>query len=350
MSLLGRYIALTAIGGTMIALAVLVSMEAMFAVINEISHGYGTGPALLFVLLRMPQRAVETFPIATVIGSLMALGAMAARSELTVMRAVGVSIGRIARWLVAAGLVLGLLAFAMAEWVAPGLERWAHEMRGVAMGQPVASGALSGFWARDGESFVQVESGVSSGQLAGVRIYRFKSDLQLTELVNAERANYRDGHWLLEGVVISRFEPDGVERNYLNELRWESELVPELLDVVVIEPRMMSARELWSYIGYLQRNQLESEQYRLAFWVRVVTPFATLVMLLLTLPMVFGAVRGTNAGQRLFVGILLGISFFLANRLLNQAGLVYGLPPILAASLPTLVVLVVAVWGIARTR
>ncbi len=354
MNLLGRYLAATVIGASLIALLILVSLEAVFAFVDESGDigrgGYGAMQALLYIVLRMPQRAYEAFPMATLIGSLLGLGGMAARNELTVMRAVGVSIFGIARPVLLAGFALAVAAFALGEWVAPPADRWAQELRSAAMTQNVASDRLTGFWARDGRSFVQAERAISNTQLGGVRIYRFEQDQQLTELISAAYAHYDGRAWILSDVVINRFVPEGVVLDRSAELVWESELAPTVLDVVVVDPRTLSITELRTYIDYLERNGLASERYRLAFWVKIATPLATVAMLLLTVPMVFSSARATNAGQRLFIGVLIGIVFFLANRLLNQMGLVYGLPPALSALLPATAFLLVGVWGILRVR
>lgn len=354
MNLLGRYLAVTVVVGTLITLLIVLSLEMVFSFIDEtgdIGRGdYSAGMAFLYVLLRAPQTAYQAFPMATLIGALLGLGGLAARNELTVMRAVGISVLGIARSVMLAGFGLALLAFALGEWVAPPAERWAQELRTNAIQQQVASSREAGFWARDGNRFVEVDRALSNYELSGVRIYEFDRQRQLVELVVADHASYVGPHWELRNATSSRFSADGIATRSEPQRRWDSELAPAVLDVVVVEPELLSVIDLWTYIDYLERNELDSERYRLAFWVKLATPLATMAMLLLTIPMVFGSARATNAGQRLFVGVLIGIVFFLANRLLNQMGLVYGLPPVFSALLPTLVFLAIGVWGTLRVR
>ncbi|RFA30453.1 LPS export ABC transporter permease LptG [Alkalilimnicola ehrlichii] len=354
MSLLSRYLTVTVVVGSLITLLILLSLEVVFSFVDEagdIGRGeYTAGSALMYVLLRAPYRAYEAFPMATLIGSLLGLGGLAARNELTVMRAVGISILGVARSVVMAGFVLALIAFALGEWVVPTTERWAQDLRSGAISQRVASDRLAGFWARDGANFVKVERALGNRHLVGMRIFEFDEERRLTGILEAERALYAGGGWVLEEITKSRFSAVGVAVDTVDRLAWDSDLAPAVLDVVVVDPEMMSARELRTYITYLERNDLDSEQYRLAFWIKVATPLATVAMLLLTVPMVFGSARSANAGQRLFVGVLIGIVFFLSNRLLNQMGLVYGLPPAFSALLPTLVFLAIGLWGIMRVR
>ena len=60
-------------------------------------------------------------------------------------------------------------------------------------------------------------------------------------------------------------------------------LTPELLSIVVLEPKNMSARDLGQFVDYLDDNGLDTLEYRYAFWGRFMTPLATLVMLFISL-------------------------------------------------------------------
>src|SRR6187401_3393160 len=90
-SYLGRHVLLS----TLAAWAVLLGFVSVIDFVNELrdvgKETYTLSHAVLYVLLTIPSRAYEIFPTVAVIGSLLGLGGLAARSELTVMRAVGVS-------------------------------------------------------------------------------------------------------------------------------------------------------------------------------------------------------------------------------------------------------------------
>jgi lipopolysaccharide export system permease protein len=353
MNLMSRYLARAAIAGSLLALTIILSLELVFAFLDE-SGDVGRGSytalrALLYVLASAPQRAYEAFPMATLIGSLMGLGGLAARNELTAMRAAGLSVGQVVRAVLMAGLVLAAMSFVLGEWLAPPSERWAQDVRSVALNNRLATDKGTGFWAREGERFVQVERALSQSRLLGVRLYEFEGG-RLDRLVTAAQAEFVDGQWRLEDVRISRIGDDGVTVEQLASLPWVSDLRPDVLEVVVVEPETLPVAALWTYVEYLERNGLESDRYRLAFWEKVVTPLATVTMLLLAVPLVFGSVRSAGAGQRIFIGVLIGIVFFLANRLLSHLGLLYGLPPLLSAILPTLVFMVIGTVAILRVR
>ena len=112
-------------------------------------------------------------------------------------------------------------------------------------------------------------------------------------------------------------------------------LVDDVLELAVIEPSELSSAGLWRYINYLDRNQINAEDYRLALWRNIVNPITVWVLVVFALPFAFGSLRSAGAGQRLFVGGLVGLIFFLVNEIVAATGPVYGVAPWLAASLPT---------------
>ena len=78
----------------------------------------------------------------------------------------------------------------------------------------------------------------------------------------------------------------------------------------------------------------------MAFWTKVATPFATLVMLIIAVPFVFGSLRTVGIGQRIFAGALLGSVFYFLSRGFSFVSVVYDFTPWLAAALPAAVFLV----------
>ncbi len=353
MKRLDRYLMATVLGGALLALAIIIALLLVFEYMEEfddIGRGnYTALGALTYVLLKLPHRLYQGYPMAALIGSLMGLGALAANSELTAMRAAGMSVARIARAVVAAGLLLGLGALAIGEWLAPPAERMAQELRSIAIHDRVTV-RDRGFWARDGDLFIEVRRAVSQEQLAGLRIFQLGEDGRPLRILTAESAHHADGAWVLTEPVMTEFGDDGVRVERLPRWSWSGTLEPRLLEAVVVDPDTLPIRDLLGYIGYLRRNGLETEHYRLALWSKVATPLATVAMLLLTVPLVFGGVRSSGAGQRIFLGVLIGFAFILLNRLLIRVGLVYGLPPALSALLPTLLVLSGGIYGIVRLR
>jgi lipopolysaccharide export system permease protein len=350
---LDAYIGRNVAGGTLLALLVLTGLDALFAFIGEIDaidgERYTFVQALVYTGLTMPRRAYELFPTCILLGSLLSLGAMAANSELVAMRAAGVSVARIVRSVLRTGVVMVVAVVVVGELVAPASEQHAQTLRALTHSEQMQMRG-GGLWAKDGQRFVNVGAVMPDLRLLNLRIYELDEDRRLARLMNVDAARFENNRWVLSGITQSRISPEGVQSEFVAEERWPRLLAPELFSVLVVEPHQMSAATLAHYVGYLRDNNLDSARYELAFWLRFSTPLSSLVMLLLAIPFVFGSLRTGSAGQRLFIGVLIGVGFHLLNRTLNHMGLVYGLPPLLSASLPLLIFFAVALLALRRVR
>jgi len=131
-------------------------------------------------------------------------------------------------------------------------------------------------------------------------------------------------------------------------MQWKTLLDPELVNIVTLNPGKLSMWKLASYISYLKENGLETAQYELALWSKITMPFTIAAMVLLAVPYVFGSLRKTSVGQQILIGFLVGLIFFIVNRLFGQMSIVYHFPALLGASLPTLLVFLSAFFMFRR--
>ena len=129
-----------------------------------------------------------------------------------------------------------------------------------------------------------------------------------------------------------------------------SSISPQILEVLAADPDELSIRDLQVYVNYLERNGLDTQSYRLALWRKALAPLTHLAMLVIAMPFVFGPQRTAGAGQRLLVGLLLGLAFFLMNYLLGNVVLLYGYSPLLGAALPSLLFLGAGFYALHRLR
>ncbi len=350
-TILGRYIIRQVLLGTALAVLLLVALDAVFALIDElrdIGRGdYGVAQALMYVALTLPRRMYEMMPPAALLGGLLLLGNLAAGSELTAMRAAGMTLGRFVSWVMQGGLIVVLAMVAIGEFVAPVAENRAQNLKATAFDRELSVGSM-GLWARDGRRIVHAEAVLPDDRLAGVRVVELGEDRRPRVITRAAGARHVDGEWWLEDVERSRPDFDGVVTEHADEKRVERLIAPEYFSVLVVEPAQMGARDLHRYIRYLQENRLDSAPYEVAFWQRLTLPASTWVMLLLAIPFLFGSQREGGAGRRLFVGIAIGVSFAIVMRAMTHVGLVFALPPVLAASAPVLLFLVAGLLGLRR--
>ncbi len=354
MRLLDRYVGRTVISATLLALLVLLTLDTLFTVteeLEEVGRGdYGLAQAAAYIALTLPRRAYELFPSAVLLGALAGLGSLAAGSELVVVRAAGVSRARVVWAALKAGLVMVIAAVVVGEALAPAAEQYAERRKTLAQTQRVLAETREGFWVRHGPDFINFRRILPGPRLADLTIYEFDADYRLRRAVHARSAHYASGRWVLEEVRYSRLKDDGVVKGRAPRSVRASFIDPALLEVVIVDPERLSASGLRRYARYMRENGLDAGRYELAFWIRVMSPLSSLVMLLVAMPFVFGPLRAAGLWHRILAGVLIGVLFYVLNQTLNHLGLVYGLHPFVSAVLPPLIFLIAALEGLRRLR
>ncbi len=354
MNLLDRYIGLSIAGSTFIVLLVLMalfSFGAFVAELDSVGKGdYDLMHAAQYVLLTLPRLAYQLFPVVALLGSVIGLGILASNNELLVMRAAGISVARIALAVMKVGLLWMALAVILGEYLAPPAEKFAHNMRSTALAERFAITSDNGLWARDGQIFIHILEVPSQNEVKGVSIYEFDEARRLRTMTVADSGRYSGEKWRLQKVERSRIDVSGVGTEHFAELEWRSLLTPEMIEVVAVKPDSLSVQGLVDYIRYLKDNGLSTDRYYLALWNKLVLPLTTIVMVFLSIPFIFGPLRSVGVGQRIFVGMLVGIGFYLLDQTFSYVGLVYQFPALMSAALPTVLFLILAVVLMARVR
>jgi lipopolysaccharide export system permease protein len=348
---LDRYIGSSVFTAIVGVLGVILGLASLFAFIDEmsdVSDTYTLLDVLSFVVLTAPRRVYDMLPMAALIGCLIGLGSLASASELTIMRAAGVSIGRIVWAVMKPMLILMLVGVLVGEYVAPATENIAQANRSLAQGSGDAQSAKHGLWHRQGDEFIHVNSVQPDGLLYGVTRYRFDDQRHMLTSSFAKRAQFDKDHWQLSDVTTTVFHDGSTEVVTLPVERWDVALSPQLLNTVVMPPEALSISGLWGYIHYLADQGLNNGRYWLAFWVKVLQPLVTAALVLMAISFVFGPLRSVTLGQRIFTGVLVGFTFRIVQDLLGPSSLVFGFSPLFAVLVPAGICALAGVWLLRR--
>ena len=332
---LDRYIAKIVSLSILLVLSAVVGLDVIFSLIDELQnlHGdYSVFSALSYVVLTIPRRLYEFTSLSVLIGCLIGLGTLANNSELTVMRAVGMSLSRISWAAIKPALLFVCVMLVMGEFVIPHTESYAQSQRALAKsgGQALTT---QGHWHREGDTYMHITAVLPGGVLYGVTQYEFDGH-QLQESRFAKRAIFQGDHWILQNVQVSAIGADQVVVGEHNTLRWDTELTPQVLNVMVIDPEALSILGLKTYTNYLQDQGLNAKKYLLAFWKKLLQPLAIIVMVLVALSCIFGPLRSVTMGYRVFSGVVLGLLFKYTEDFLGPACIVFGFDPVYASLAP----------------
>jgi|TARA_Y100000310_G_scaffold286082_1_gene309981 lipopolysaccharide export system permease protein len=356
MKRLDRYLGLTVTGMMMLTIFGLLGVITLFALMEEVERiedQYFFTDAVRYVAYTTPRRFYELIPYASMIGALLGLGTLANNSELIVMRASGVSTVRISCSAIVPALVLVFVGLAMGEYVVPTTERIGQHDREIVISDRLLP--ESGYWYREGETYMHFNEAQQEGVLMGVTHYIFDEQRRLVRTLFATRAVFHDvsddkEYWLLEDIIATDLSGDVAETEALTSLQWNTDVDPDLLrSEILIGPNKLAISELKAKVDHMKKQGLNTKRYELAFWQKVLQPLATIGLVLLAISFVFGPLRQVTVGLRIVAGLIIGFAFKIIQDILTPASTVFGFAPMLATVIPIVLCFLVAAFLMRRT-
>ena len=348
MGIIDRYIGKTIFAATFLSLFVLMGLSGIIKFVEQMKNvGQGTydvWTAAYFVILKMPLELTIFFPMAALIGALIGLGSLASSSELVVMQSAGMSKFRIATAVLKTAIPMVFAVMFLAEFVAPATDKQAYEVRDEARHSKSSVENKYGVWIKDESDFISVGRMNSESQLFNIQMYHFNDKMQLQSALLAHKGVFQGDHWKLTKISETIFLADKTKTITHPDYDWKTSLTPKKLEVILSDPEKMSMRDVYSYIKYLENNEQDASRYWLTFWRKAVLPFTIVVMMLLSVSFIFGGLRTVTMGTRLIFGIASGFTFHVSGELFGPFSLVFNFPPILGALLPSILVLLIAMY------
>ena len=371
MKTLQRYIASEIFRSVLLVLLAFVALLAFFDLMTELKSvgqgEYRMPHAFMYIGLGIPRYVNLFMPIAVLIGTILTLVQFASRSEFTIMRASSMSTLMIGWTLFKIGIVYVLVTALFGEVIAPITSEMADHLRVEKLGGTGSQEFRSGQWTKDrilshgvdgeviGTRILNVRE-IGNGEMTGIRAYEFDRDFHLATMISATRAEYKGGNvWRLIDVSETRFANAVLDRNasheaigaavhvaHLPSKDMVSEITPQILRVSAADPDNMTAYRLALYSIHLVENGQNTALYDIAFWKKVINPFANLVMIALALPFAYLHTRTGGTSLKAFIGIMIGVSFVLIKNLFSYLGLLKSWPPFFIAVLPSLLYLAAA--------
>jgi lipopolysaccharide export system permease protein len=354
MRILDLYIGRAVLQNTLVVFAVLLGLFTFVTFVDELGDmgtgNYGALQVMQFVVLSIPMIVYSIFPMAALLGCIIGLSAMAKDSELVVIRAAGVSVARLVGSVMKVGALLAIAAILIGEFVTPYTESRAQQVRVESMQGNVRQQFDFGLWMRDENSYVSIGEILPDLSLLDVKIFEFDAERRLRSLSFAKVGRFENERWLLRDLQRTRLYESKSESEVITAAYWTTVVSPDILQVFLIQPEQLSALQLVRYIAHLRNNVQETENYELAFWRKIMVPFTTAVMLILAIPFVFRQARSGALGRGLFVGIMLGLGFFVVNEAFSYFVLLYDIPPAVGASVPTIGVFILGMVMLRRVQ
>jgi lipopolysaccharide export system permease protein len=320
----------------------------------------------------------DLFPIALLIGGILALARMAQTSEFTILRTGGLGPGRALGLLGVLGLGAAMLMVLVGNWFVPWSEQQLTLHRAQFSSRQGLNLGHGGTWLREKRDMgdgsihnitVNVGSANNQGHFGLVRIFEFDAQGRLLRRLAAHQANVEalgdataakgsiwhlqdvvDTQWLSHDLLSEQAVQQGariIDEQQHKTLDWHSSLTPLVVSASVLPPETMSTAALWRYTQHLATNAQAAQRYEIEFWKKTFYPLVCMVMVALALPFAYLHARGGGMSLKIFGGIMLGISFVLINHISSHLGLLHDWRPWLAAAAPSIVYLLLSMAAFA---
>ena len=307
--------------------------------------------ALVYVGLLIPNHLYELLPISVLIGSIFVMARLAQSSEYTILRTSGLDPWRALKMLLSLGSIFVVLSFVIGDYLAPLSERTAQLLK--ARYQGTITIGQTGAWLKEKQADKSVIANVKTlspdNKMLGLQIFEFNSKGLVVSKMQATSASFGlDDSWQLNNVTRTEFnvpsdaattsnagkQSANVVRNSMASFRWTTEITQEMVSVALLKPERMGTIDLFNYIRHLDDNGQNAQRYEIEFWKKVFYPLSCLVMVMLALPFAYLHFRSGGIAAYVFLGVMIGISFFLLNNVFGYVGNLQNWEPWLAAAAP----------------
>jgi lipopolysaccharide export system permease protein len=273
------------------------------------------------------------------------------------MRAAAISPARMAFPIAMVSLLLVAMVLVLQNLVIPKAEYSAAQLRGKTMVHVGLSGieeeagidADKEFWTRNAGQFIRFSSVLPDRSLADVEVYLFDESGNLQRMLQSPKAQLlQDSAWLLRSVHDTQIDNRLPQSQFQDSLIWQALLSEKQARTMMMPVSSLASADLWRTIRRLEENGMNAEPQRIVFWTQMSIPVGVVGMALMALPFLLGSVRSVSVGQRIAMGGLIGISYYLIQQISGYlAGIVHG-HVLLIVMTPGLVVLLAAIIMLKR--
>lgn len=358
MSILSRYVSREFLKLFGLCLSALILIYLVFDFIDRAGNFFRGDPSLLHVALyyvyKIPTIVFQLVPVSVLLAVLLTLAIMSRNSEITAMKAGGVSVPRLVTPLILLSVVIALATLAINEFVVPPATTQMKYIQTVHIkGQDwrIKLRDKNLYYKSPGAIYHIRYFDASLGRLEGLKVFRFDDRFALNERLDAQSAQYANGRWLAFNGIRRAFA-DGALTAETPFAETELPLPesPEQLKIYKRDPEQMGFRELAAYVRELRTEGYDVRKYEVDLHGKVSFSLVTVIMSLLGIPWAIKSGRQGGVAFGIGVAVIIGVVYWIVMGFALALGRSGALPVIAAAWAPHLLFGAAGLVGILRVR
>lgn len=337
---LAKQVALTILGSGGVLMILALGLDLMDTATDLLDLG-GWRTLADYALLRLPLIAITVLPIAVLTGGAIAFFALAARSELVVLRASGLNTLRLLRMLLPLAILFGLGYGLLSDRVAGMAERALLESFPGLVGTPTDRT----FWARAPQEIVRIGRASPTGtELTSVSIFPLDADGVILGRTDAAIARFQDGRWELAGPVT--ITDIGGGRRTVAEAPWETRLRPADVVTLAARPQFVGANNAAAVLAGIAYGARGAAFYETRLWRGYAAATVPAIMLVFAATAGFGLNRSGGRVWFAVGGVATGFLFIAADGFLLSLGASGAMDPRLAVATAPAMFGALGLWSI----
>jgi LPS export ABC transporter permease LptG len=319
---------------------------------DKLFKGTASGTTVMQLLAyRTPQFVYFVIPIAALLSVLVTFGLLSRTGELTVMKACGVSLYRIALPVVLLSLVFSAALFALDQEILARANRVANALDDRIRNRPPKTfNPLNRRWliAGDGSIYHYGFFDAQRDTLTSLTVYRVAPGAwRLASQTYAATAEFRGG-WIARKGWAQEFTSGPPKWRTFAQQQLPLE-PPEYFKTEDTEMELMTAAQLRRAVQELSATGANVVPQQVDLHRKIAFPFVTLVMTLLAVP--FGVTTGRRGAlYGIGLGIVLALSYWFVMSIFVAVGKAGLLPPALAAWTPNIIVSAAAIFLLLKAK
>jgi lipopolysaccharide export system permease protein len=312
---------------------------------NIVAAGASFGSAFEYFLFKIPLTLNLMVPLAFLVATLFTLGTFAKNSELTAMRAAGLSTFYLARPIYIAGLTISLLSIVFNETVVPLATRRVKEIYNIDIQKKDERGTYSksNYWGRKNNRFINLTMFDSrTDSMMGISVFNTNPEFEVTRRTNATRAHWIDETygWTMKEVTDYRFtNTNQTEVERLPAFPLATTEDPESFYSVETDADTMSYRSFRKYVKRQAETGVATAKLQTDLYAKIAFPFITFIASFVSLTFAIRPARSGSLAMSFVAGLVIGFSYYVLHSYAIAMGRAEILEPAVAAWLANFIML-----------
>ena len=349
MKILDKYILSQVIGqfimGVLVFTSIIFASEGFITLIKQIStYGVPFKVALMIIILHLPAIFVMTIPMGVLLATVMTLNNLSLLSEITVMRACGIGLNRIAKPIFAFAIVMALFSFSINEFIVPVMTKQATKLALWAFGQKNIPEGKNNFTFKELKDHGTLKRMFYVGQCKNKTLYNItlldNSKEGTIQILQAREGKTSPAGWTFNKGIIYTISEDGVLNTAMfneSNAMFGMDLSKEMDKNIANERNFV---ELLQYINKpdseLASNEKKNRELKISLYDKIALPLMTIALVLIGVPLAITPPR-VRYNRGFLFSILIIFVYYLVRAFSISLGESGTLIPVLAAFLPNIV-------------